>query len=128
MTVLDLENLNKGTWFPYESGSEICLRTCAAEDLRDIVKKSSEKKARFTDRARIEWEEPDEDKRFELLYDFCIVDWKGFFDKDEKPIPCTKEMKLLLMGKSVEFARKVGELLKQMSETEEVYKADQEKN
>lgn len=33
-----------------------------------------------------------------------IVDWKGIFDEDEKPLPCTKETKLLIADHAQDLA------------------------
>lgn len=124
MTTFDLKDLNPGTWFEIEGGGRVCLRVCAGGDLRAIRKQTVTTKAEFKDGRRITYEVTDEEKQNELLWDFCIVDWENLFDKEKKPIPCTKENKLLLMDKSIKFANFIGDCLKKITDTG----AESEKN
>lgn len=100
---IDLNNLNPGTWFTIEGGGQVCVRVCAGGDYqaiyRQVVTIRSEivfdSKTRQAQRLREEI--IDHELLKHLLWDFCIVDWKDMYDGHERPIPCTKEMKILLM-------------------------------
>lgn len=128
----NLEALNPGTWYFFEEGDEdkgsVCLRICDVDYLKDIRKKTIRKRVVYKDHVRHEYEEEDEDIRNELLWNYCIVDWKGLVDQDNNLIPCDKEMKLLLMGKSVSFATFVNDKLKELSDLESNRQEEVEKN
>jgi hypothetical protein len=64
----------------------------------------------------------------ELLWDFVIVDWSDLFDAKQQPIPCTKEMKLLLMGRSPSFSALVSGLLADLRVVEDKEAEDLPKN
>lgn len=128
--IFDLENLNPGIWIDYdeEGKAQVCIRICAGDDLKYIRKKTVKKKIEYKNGQRFEFEETNEDLFRELLWDFCIVDWKGFIGKDGKEIECTKENKLLLMGKSIEFAKFLGEALEKVGqENREAIEAEEKK-
>lgn len=109
--------LNPGTPFEMEGGGVVYLRVCAGDDLKAIRKKTVKKKIEYKkidgNLQRMPFEEIDEDVQSEMIWDFCIVDWKNLFSDEAKtiPIPCTTANKMLLMGKSLVFSRFVGESL-----------------
>lgn len=126
---IDLEDLNPGTWFDMEGGGRVCLRVCAGDDYRAIRKQATKKKVDYPKTGgRFPYEEVDEELQAQLLWDFCIVNWENIFDKDLKPIPCTKEFKLLLMGKSVVFSRFVTEKFTELADMVSVQEEDRIKN
>lgn len=128
--VLDLENLNPGIWFSYRDSdvAKVCLRTCAGDDLREIRKVTVKKKVEYKNGTRFPYEEANEELFRELLWDFTIVDWKGFVDAKGNLIPCTKENKLLLMGKSTAFSDFVTDCLEILKGDAEKEKEEEEKN
>ena len=107
--IIDLDKLNAGTWFPMDGGGEVCVRVCAGDDYQAIRKQAVTSKSEivFDPKTRqaqkVREEIVDDLLQSSLLWDFCIVDWKNLLDAKEQPIPCTKEMKLLLMGRSPRF-------------------------
>jgi hypothetical protein len=119
----DLTNLNPGTWFDFEEGgARVCLRVCDGDAMRQIRKKTIKKKAELKKvdnvMQKVVSEETNEDLQSDLIWDYCIVDWEGFFNvKTDEPILCTTENKLLLMGKSVEFSRFVADALGKLRDT-----------
>lgn len=132
--IIDLDKLNAGTWFTMEGGGEVCVRVCAGDDylaIRDqVVKVRSEvvfdPKTRIAQ--KIKEEHVNERELNALLWDFCIVDWRNLLDKAGQPIPCTREMKLLLMGKSPTFFRFISESLDKLREIETAEQEAREKN
>jgi hypothetical protein len=131
---IDLEKLNPGTWFDLPGGGRISLRVCAGDDYRAITDQVVRRKSEVvfdpkSGRAhRLVSEETDERKLTELLWDFCIVDWEGIVDASGKPIPCTAEMKLRLMGRSPAFFSMVSERLDRLRALEKEEAEALEKN
>jgi len=132
--IIDLDKLNVGTWFSMEGGGQVCIRVCAGDDYRmirdQVVKVRSEivfdPKTRQAQRLK---EEVIDDRLLtELLWDFCIVEWKDLYDANEKPIPCTREMKSLLMGRSPKFFTFVSGCLDRLREIESAEAEALEKN
>jgi len=127
-TRFDLADLNPGTWFEMGGGGRVCLRVCAGDDLRAIRKATVKKRAGFRNGTRIVYDDVDEDRQNEAIWDSCIVSWEKIFDKDGKPIPCTQEMKNLLMGKSIMFSSFIAASLKSLSAITEILVEELEKN
>jgi hypothetical protein len=126
MTTFNLKNLNPGTWFDFKDGGRVCLRVCAGGDLRTIRKQTVTIKKEWKDGKRVIDEDVNTDLQNELIWDFCIVDWEKFFDVEKKPIPCTKENKLLLMDKSIKFSSFIGDCLLKLATAND--EAQSEKN
>lgn len=128
----DLKELNPGAWFSFPDGDgKVCLRICDIDILDEIRRQTAIKEVEYKDGQRFEFQvDSPELKRLELelTYDYCIIDWKNINDAEGKPIPCNKEMKILLMGKSVRFSRFVAECLVKLSADEASTKKKQEKN
>ena len=122
--IIDLDNLNAGTWFPLDGGGQVCIRVCAGDEYQAIRKQAvTSKREIYVDpksrQAQIVREEIVDDQLLSsLLWDFCIVEWKNLLDARQQPIPCTKEMKLLLMGRSPRFFTFVSECLDKLREAE----------
>lgn len=115
-SIFNLEDLNPGVLFDMEGGGKVRLRVCAGDDFRNIRKQTLKKKVEYKNGQRHSYEEIDEDLENKLLWDFCIIDWENFFDGSGNPIPCTKENKVLLMGKSIKFSRFVLDSLNKLAE------------
>ena len=94
------------------------FRVCAGDDFRNIRKQTLKKKVEYKNGQRFQIEVIDEDLENQLLWDFCIIGWENFFDASGNPIPCTKENKILLMGKSIKFSRFVLDCLNKIAEIE----------
>lgn len=122
------KNLNPGVWFDLKDGARVCVRTCAGDDLRSIEAKTVMKKTEYRGGQRYEYEQVNPDLRNELLWDFVIVDWSGMVDAEGEAIPCTKENKILLMGKSIRFAGYVADCLDKLSTDRELLERESEKN
>lgn len=109
-------DLNPGILFDMEGGGKVRLRVCAGEDFRNIRKQTLKKKVEYKNAQRFAYDDIDEDLENKLLWDFCIIDWENLFDASGSPIPCIKENKVLLMGKSIKFSRFVLDSLNKLAE------------
>jgi len=110
--------LNPGVTFDFEGSGKMTFRVCAGDDFRNIRKQTLKKKVEYKNGQRFQIEVIDEDLENQLLWDFCIIGWENFFDASGNPIPCTKENKILLMGKSIKFSRFVLDCLNKIAEIE----------
>jgi hypothetical protein len=128
MAVFDLDDLNPGIEFEFEGGGRVWLRVCAGDDFKAIRKKTTKKKVEFRAGQRHEFEVTDDDLQSKLLWDFCIVRWEDFFDKNGKAIPCNSDTKSLLMGKSMKFSRFVLDKINELTNTEDLVKEEEAKN
>lgn len=130
MTIFNLED--QGKWFELEGGGRLQLRNVSREVYADIRKKTIRKKVDFKKvegtPARFDYEEVNEDLSNELFWDYVIVAWENFFDASNNPIPCNKQNKMLLISKSITFAKYVNECLKVLTESELEEQKAQEKN
>ncbi len=111
----NLKNLNPGTFFQFEEGARICLRLCNADQYEKIRKQTTKKITSFKNGQKMTTEEIDDRAYNELLWDYMIVSWEGLDDDDGNPIPCTKEMKTLLMNESLRFAHWVSDRLRELT-------------
>jgi len=126
--VFNLAELNPGVVFDFENGGTVTLRVCAGDDFRHIRKQTSKKKVEYKNGQRFQVEIIDEDLENQLLWDFCIIGWENFFDGSGSPILCTRENKILLMGKSIKFSRFVLDCLNKITEIETEQAETERKN
>jgi len=125
----DLNELNPGMWFEYEDGSfSVQVRLCAGVDLERIFKATEKKRVEYKRGGRFEYFDIDHDKRDELMWDFCIMDWNRIEDGKGKELPCTTENKLLLMKGSVLFSEFIADCLEKARDAVQDAKDGQEKN
>lgn len=110
MTVFNLEELNPGVWFDYDKNSKVCVRPPSNEIFEKIeneavtIIREYKKKSKNGEMQLIERREVDTKKFKTLLWDYCIVNWKGFKDQTGKEISCTIDMKIKLMTCSAVFS------------------------
>ena len=125
----DLSNLNPGVWFQFKDDkAQVCLRTLSTEDSQKIKEQCSKKRYEYRNEKQFVIEDVNEKIMLELIWDICIVDWKEIYDAEDKPIPCTKEMKILLMSRCIEFAEFVIKHLGKVKELKDKQTEDERKN
>ncbi len=124
----NLEELNPGTWFPFEGDARACVRACAGDDLREIRRQCVKRKVEYRNGQRLVYEEIDEDLQSQLLWDFCIIGWEGFVDQNGKDIPCNSEFKKILMGKSIKFSAFIGECMEKINALNKIQAEEAAKN
>jgi hypothetical protein len=131
MTLIDIEDILP-RWFEMEGGGRIQLRTISVADFKAIQKQTVRKKVDYKKiegtPGRFEYEAIDQDLQNELYWDAVIVGWENLIDKNEKPIPCTRENKTLLMTRSKKFLEFVVESLKVLAEEEAAQQETERKN
>jgi len=126
---LNLKELNPGAWFTFPKGSgKVKLRICSPGELIKIRKQTVGDGVEYVDGKRFEYQNTDSDLERELMWDYCIMDWKDINDAEGNPIPCNKEMKILLMGESPEVLRLVSDGLDKLVKHAAASKVALEKN
>ena len=129
---LNLKDLNPGTWFKFdeedpESGS-ICLRVLNAGKLAEIRDKTIKTQVEYRGTNRFEYQSMDNAARDRIIWDYCIVDWEGLIDDEEKPIECTTENKISLMNGHVGFSVFIESCLEKLNKLNEIHAEYLEKN
>lgn len=131
------KDLNVGVWFDIPNdpdNASACLRIPGLGALKKINKKTASKKTEYkklgrgNNYQRFEYDDPDEEKREELIWDYCIVDWKDIFDADGTKLECTTENKVRLMNGSIVFALFVADSLELLTASQTEKQEDEEKN
>jgi hypothetical protein len=132
MTIIDVDEEIVPKWFEMEGGGRVQLRTISAADFRAIQKQTVRKKVDFKKvdgtPGRFEYESVDQELQNELYWDAVIVGWENLMDKNEKPIPCNRENKTLLMTRSKKFLEFVVESLKALADDETTQQENERKN
>jgi len=132
----NIKDLNPPARFFYPGSKEkewIEFRTIPLSKLREWRKKTTVPKVEYhtvegIDRPyRYESEDVNDDKLFELMWDYQIHDW-NIKDTENKPIPCNKESKLLLISNSLEFSNFALSSIKKLNEDEAIRQEQSEKN
>lgn len=131
------KELNAGVWFDMPDdldSTRVCLRVLGIGELKKINKETLSKKVEYKkfgrggNYQRFEYEDPDDTKRDELLWDYCITDWENIFDVDGTALECTLENKVKLMNESVAFAIFVADSLDVLTATQAEKRENEEKN
>ena len=129
---LNLNDLNPGTWFKFDEGDpgsgSICLRILNAGKLAEIRDKTVTTKVEYHGENRFEYQNMDNAARDNIIWDYCIVDWKDLVDDEEKPIECNTENKIKLMNEHVGFSLLVEALLGKLNKLNDVHTERLEKN
>ncbi len=139
--IVDLENKEEKGTFELKGGGKIHLRLLSAEDFRAMrkacVKTVSEYPYLDIDPAdpkkgkkyfQFDREEFDGDLFREMQLDRNITGWDDIFDRNKKPIPVTKENKVLLYTVVPEFREAVDKGLAALKEAEKARAEAAEKN
>ncbi len=126
---LDISNLNPGIWFEIpNTDAKVCLRICSPEIIEEIDLKTVKKIVEYKNSQRFEIEKIDRKLRNELIWDYVIVDWKNVNDNDDKPIECTKENKIMLIGKVAWFVEFISNCLDKINLVNIEQEGKEEKN
>ena len=130
--IVDLNEKTESGWFDLEGGGRVHLRLLDITDIRDMRKaclKTVPEYPKLDGKyQRFEGQEFDNDLWNEMLWDRTIIGWEGIFDRDERPIPVTKERKVLLMMRVSEFVKVYEEGIKALKAAEEARAEAAEKN
>lgn len=130
--IVDLENKSESGRFDLPDGGWVELRLLTAKDLKDMREACAKVIPEYPlldgKYQRFERTEFNNDLWDEMRYDRTITAWGDIYDKNEKPIPCTKEMKGLLMTSVVEFIKAYNEGMKALKGADEQKSEAQEGN
>jgi len=138
--IVDLDEKTESGTFELKGGGKVTIRLLTVNDLREIRKATGKTVAEYPlledpktkelVYRRFEGFHFDGDLFDEMKWDRIITGWGDLFDKNKKPIPCTKKMKVLLMtsGKAPEFVEAVENGLKALREADEAKSKAAEKN
>jgi len=131
-------NLNPGVWFDVPDdpdGARVCIRVLDIAHLEVIREKAVTQQVEYKQvkkRApfqRFEYESVNEKTRNKMMWDYCIVDWVGFFDEASgDKLACNEDNKYMLMAGSVPFATFIAECLENLETAEAEQAEEQEKN
>jgi len=127
-----MKDLNPGTWFYFddsdpESG-KICIRVLTSRKLAEIRDKTIKTSYEYKHGQRFENQKPNHGLRDEIIWDYCIVNWKDLVNDDDEPIECTTENKLMLMNDHIGFSLFVEGCLDKLNQEAEVLSEYREKN
>jgi len=135
--MFDIDNLNPVARFYYPGTGKkewVELRNIPTSELRKLRKKVIRQEVEYyrpdnTNEKpfRYEVDKIDDEKLFDEMWDYQIVNWKIVKINGEE-IPCTKENKLLMVGNSKEFADWIVKCLNQLAIDEEKKRDKSEKN
>jgi len=140
--IVDIKEKVESGWFELKGGGRLQLRLLSGKDIKemriaclrqepeypylyDVVDGEVQKTGKYV---RFEGTKLDNDLWDRMQWDRNIVSWEGLFDKNEKPIPVTTDMKVLLMTVAPEFVEAYDEGLKALKEAEAKKQEDEAKN
>ncbi len=98
---------NPGVFFAFDvkhPDEGITVRPLNDSQIKIISKETEKYETEVIDGKWVERTQTNDEKRADLVYDYCIVGWSGLTDEDGKPIECTRETKLKLMRENPNFA------------------------
>jgi len=106
---IDLSNLSyDGQWYEFQPGVELKIRPCPAS-MSNIVMRDGSMVISGEDQCRI--------------FIYCLVDWKNVVDANDKPLPCSEEVKRKIfdfgLGGIAPFVLRKVRLLEEEKQAEE---------
>jgi hypothetical protein len=120
--IVDLSDKDVAGKFELKGGGKVHLRLRNEKDEREILAACRTVTAEYPfldgQYRRFEVVKNDQDLFFEMSMDRNITGWDGLFDKNKKPIPVTKENKVLLMKVAPDFRDAVNAGLAALKEAE----------
>jgi hypothetical protein len=122
-------NPNPGVLFPWPEGKGgITLRPLTLEKRQEIDKETVTTTKIYQDGLVYTDREPDENKRFEMINDYCIQGWSGIVDETGADIPCTLENKLLVLRQDPRAAQFITDCMIKLNEIETKRREKERKN
>lgn len=122
-TVFSIKDPNPGAWFKFNEddpdSGDICVRAINQVKRSEIQSKCVKHKVEYKNGQRFEYNETNDEKFSEMLWDYVIVDWNKLEDDEGNTLTCNIETKLKLMLENVGFAQFVANCLTILEELEE---------
>ncbi len=136
--IVDLTEKDEKGSFELKGGGKVHLRLMDDKDVREINAACFKTKAEYPllkdpvdgkeKYQRFEGREVDSGLLIEMRLDRNITGWDDVFDRNNKPIPVTKENKVLLYRLVADFREAVDNGLKALKETGDARTEQAEKN
>lgn len=135
--IVDLEEKTEDGWFDLRDGGRVHLRLMSSDDVREMRKACFATVTEYPllegddgvkRHQRFEGKRFDEDLWDEMRWDLCIIGWENICDRNQAPVPVSKENKVLLMSRVPEFFMAVEEGMKALKEAEKAKSEDARKN
>ena len=128
-----LNNPNPPVRFNYENengptGEWVELKIANLDTIKSIKKATTKTKREFKDGFTYQYEDVNEDKYEEMLWDKVIVSWKLVDEESNEEIPCNLKNKLLMMNNCPEFSRFILKCLETLKAKEAERQEELEKN
>ena len=111
-----------------EEQARVTLRGVSLAKVREIQKLTTKKRVEYkavrrgAQVQRFEYDEIDEDRLFEEVWDYAIVAWENISDAEGEPLACTKPSKLALINGSVIFLETLTDWREQLEKDFELHK------
>lgn len=129
---VDLDDKEEAGTFELKGGGKVMLRLRNAQDEKDIraacITKVVEYPLLGGKYQRFESEKTDMDLYIEMCWDRNISGWENIIDGSKKPVPVTKENKVLLMRLVSAFRNTVESGLNTLAEASKAKAEQAEKN
>jgi len=123
---MNFESKNSGRWFWFDDKSPdsggLCLRILTVDESRRIDKLTTKSKFKPIRGQMTEIKTVDEELRDRLVWDYCVMDWKGVC-LDGKSLEPNTDTKVLMMKNNtfaVFFLDKVSELNDELEMSKEL--------
>jgi len=100
---INLETMGEGVWVEWKDGVRVKLRPLATSKTVELRKAATKKTFEFLNGRRNVVEETDDEQFNDLLQEHLIEDWDGFYDQNDKPVPCNAETKKAILDYFHEF-------------------------
>lgn len=125
-------DLNPGDWFLLEpekkDSGRVKVRVLNSGKLAEIRDSTIRTEVEYRGENRFEYQKIDHSARDSIVWDYCIVDWEGIIDDDDKPIECNTENKIKLMNNHIGFSNFIQNCLERLNRQSEIYSEYLEKN
>ncbi len=113
---LTTKDINPATTFDLPGGGSVEIKSLTVEELHAIRKQTRSVKP---NRRGVMVEKTDDDLASELMWDACIVSWKGI-TLDGKALACSRKNKKWLMEKCPDFSTVIGNMIESVDQAMEV--------
>ena len=99
---LNLEAIGQPSWIEWKDGVRFQIAPAPITKMNEIRKRAFRKNPVFENREKFIDTEFDA-KIYIQEVATLILDWEGFVDQNDKPIPCSAQIKFLLLNYGVSF-------------------------
>lgn len=110
---------NPGVFFKWPEGEGgVWLRPLTIEKRQEIDRLTITVEKVFLEGLVYHDRQPDEDKRFELINDYCIEKWSGLVNESGEDMECTTATKMLVLKQDPRISRYITECMEKLNKVE----------